>query len=97
VPWLQTVYDRFKSQDLNVVGMTIVSRSATEASVRRFLADNNITYPVFKEDGSARSYFGMRGTPYMTLVRDGFLVWENWLDTEQFPEEIVARFVQDSP
>jgi len=96
VPWLQTVYDRYKSQDLNIVGMTTVSRSATDASVQRFLDDNNITYPTFKESGSARKYFGMRGTPYITMVRDGLLVWEMWLDTEQFPEEIIARFVQAS-
>jgi hypothetical protein len=96
VPWLQTVYDRFKSQNLNVVGLTKVNRSATDTSVRQFIDDNDITYPIFKEDGSARQHFDMQGTPYMAMVRNGLLVWEKWLDTEQFPEEIVARFVEAS-
>ena len=94
MPWLQTIYDRYKSFDLNIVGLTTVNRSATDASVRRFIDENDITDPVLKENGSARSYFNSTGTPFITFVRDGMLVWEHRLNTEQFPEEIVAKFVQ---
>ena len=93
MPWLQTIYDRYKPFDLNVVGLTTVNRTATDASVRQFIDDHDITYPVLKENGSARSYYNMVGTPFMALVRDGILVWEHRLETEQFPEEIVAKFV----
>ena len=31
MPWLQTIYDRYKSFDLKVVGLTTVNRSATVA------------------------------------------------------------------
>ena len=97
MPWLQTIYDRYKPFDLNIVGLTTVNRTSTDASVRRFIDDHDITYPILKENGSARSYYNMRGTPFMAFVRDGMLVWEHRLTTEQFPEEIVARFVQATP
>ena len=94
MPWLQDVYERYSAYDLNVVGLTLVNRSATDESVRQFIDDHDITYPVFKENGSARDYMGTPGTPFMTLIQDGMLIWEHRLPTEQFPEEIVARFVQ---
>ena len=96
MPWLQTVYERYKDDNLNVIGLTTVNRSSSDGSVRRFIDDHNITYPIFKENGSARDYFNITDTPFMALIRDGVLVWEHQLPTEQFPEEIVAEFVRGS-
>ena len=94
MPWLQTVYERYQGDDLHIVGLTTVSRSASDESVRRFIDEHDITYPMFKEDGSARDYMNTRGTPFMTLIRDGVLVWEHHLPTEQFPDQIVAKFIE---
>jgi hypothetical protein len=91
VPWLETVYRRYKGENLSVVGLTTVNRSATDEKVRRFIAANDITYPVLKEDGSARGYLDMTGTPFMTLFRDGTLVWEHRLPTEKFPLRLVEQ------
>ena len=89
MPWLEQVHQRFKGDNLSIVGLTRVNRSATDEKVRRFIRENDITYPILKENGSARRYFNMPGTPFMTLVRDGKIVWEHRLSTAQFPMRIL--------
>jgi len=74
--------------------MTTVNRTASDQSVLQFIDDNDITFPVFKETGVARSALQMPGTPYMILTRDGRFVWEDAFPTETFPEEIIASFVR---
>lgn len=91
MPWLESVYESYKDKGLNIVGLTTVSRSSTDDEVRRFLRDNRISYPVFKENGSAREYLNMTGTPFITLVQDGKLVWEHRLPTEQFPLQLFEQ------
>jgi len=93
VPWLETVNKRFGGDDLNIVGLTQVTQTATDEWVRRFIRDNDITYPILKENGTAREYFKMPGTPYMTVVRDGKLLWEHRLPTEQFPEQLLRKII----
>lgn len=93
MPWLQKIYETYRSRHLQVIGFTTVNRSATDELVEQFLDENDITFPVFKEDGSARSALDMPGTPFMVMVRDGRFVWEDVLPTENFPQEIVARLV----
>ena len=94
MPWLETVYQRYKDDNLNIIGLTTVSRSATEETVLEFIDDNDITYPILKEDGSARDYLDMTGTPFMTVIRDGMLVWEHKLPTEKFPLQIVEQLIR---
>lgn len=94
MPWLQDVYGRYGGDDLSIVGLTRVTRSATDDKVRRFLRENRITYPIVKEDGSTGTYFNLPGTPFMTVVRDGKLLWEHRLPTEQFPEYLVKKLVE---
>jgi hypothetical protein len=93
VPWLETVYQRYKDDDFQIIGLTTVNRSSTDANVREFIDDNNITYPILKENGSARDHLNMAGTPFITLIRDGMLVWEHKLPTEQFPLQLVEQLL----
>ncbi len=94
MPWLETVYQRYKDENLNVIGLTMVSRSATDERVRAYIHDNDITYPILKENGIAREYLNMSGTPFMTFIRDGMLVWEHKLPTEQFPLQLVEQLIK---
>jgi tetratricopeptide (TPR) repeat protein len=96
VPWLEDIHRRFKDQNLNIVGLTTVSRSSTDDDVRHFIRDNGITFPILKESGSARKYFNMSGTPFITFVRDGKLVWEHKLPTERFPDLLFEALIQAS-
>lgn len=90
--WLNSSRDqRYKDDRLNVIGLT--TKSSSDDDVLEFIRENRITYPILKEDGSARDYLNMRGTPFMTLVRDGMLIWEHRLPTEQFPLELVEQLI----
>lgn len=94
MPWLQKIYQRYGGDYLRIIGLTEVTRSATDESVRSFIHENHITYPNFKADGSAREYFDAVGTPFMIVVRDGIVVWEHRLPTEQFPEKLVEMLIR---
>jgi len=75
VPRLEQVYDRYKAQGLHVVGLTRLTRDATDDKVRTFLTDNHVTYPVAKEDGELSREFNVRGIPAAAVVKAGKIVW----------------------
>lgn len=93
MPWLEKVHERYGEDELRIVGLTRVTRTATDEWVRRFIRENGITYPMVKENGAARQYFKMPGTPFMIVVRDGRLLWEHQLLTEQFPEHLIRMII----
>ena len=91
VPKLQAIYDSFKDSGLQVLGVTRLTREATEQSVREFIEQNTVSYPMAKESGALAEYFSVKGIPAAAMVKDGTIVWrghptrvtetflENWL------------------
>lgn len=75
VPNIQATFDRYNSQGLNVVGLTRLTKTSTEEEAREFIAENNLTYPMAKEDGSVAERMGVRGIPAAAVVKDGKIVW----------------------
>lgn len=76
VPKLQATYTKYHDQGLNLVGVTKVTRSATDEKVQAFIDENDLTYPVAKEKGDNLStYFGVRGVPAAAIVKEGKVVW----------------------
>jgi thiol-disulfide isomerase/thioredoxin len=75
VPKLQALYDSLHDDGLQIVGLTKVNRSATEESVRSFMAEQNLSYPVAKEDGSLSAHFSVQGVPAAAVVKDGKVIW----------------------
>jgi thiol-disulfide isomerase/thioredoxin len=75
VPKLQAVYDTYSSKGLQVVGLTKVSKTATEQGVTDFIAQQKVSYPVAKENGSTSNYFGVSGIPAAAVVKGGRIVW----------------------
>jgi len=74
VPKLQQTYDDYKGK-MDVVGLTKITKSATEESVTAFIKDQGVTYPVAKETGKASSDFAVSGIPAAAIVKDGEVVW----------------------
>lgn len=74
-PHLQDVAQRYRGRGVEVIGLTWITRSATEDSVRAFIAEHGVTYPVGKEDGSLSDAFEVSGIPAAALVRDGRILW----------------------
>jgi thiol-disulfide isomerase/thioredoxin len=75
VPKLQKLYDDLKGEGLTVVGLTKVNRSSTDESVKNFIKEKELGYPVAKESGSLSSHFGVSGVPAAAVVKNGKVVW----------------------
>ncbi len=75
VPKLQQIYDDLKGDGLQVVGLTKLSRSATEQGVKDFMNETSVGYPVAKENGSASQWFNVSGVPAAAVVKDGKVIW----------------------
>ncbi len=75
VPKLQQIYTDLKGEGLQVVGLTKLSRSATEQGVKDFMKEKQVGYPVAKENGSASAWFGVSGIPAAAVVKNGKVIW----------------------
>lgn len=75
VPQVQATWARWKSQGLGVVGLTKITRSSTEASVRDFLKEHQVGFPVGHEDGRLSAAYAVSGIPAAAVVRDGVVIW----------------------
>jgi thioredoxin-like negative regulator of GroEL len=75
VPKLQTMYETYGSQGLQVIGLTKITKSSTEEIVESFIAENKVGYPIAKENGQMSTYFGVAGIPAAAVVKDGQIVW----------------------
>ena len=75
VPKMQAMYDKLKPQGLQMVGLTKITRSATDQKVQSFISGQKVNYPIAKEDGSLSSHFGVSGIPAAAVVKDGKVIW----------------------
>jgi len=75
VPKLQQIYSELKGQGLQVVGLTKITRSATDEKVQAFITGNKIDYPIAKETGALADYFAVKGIPAAAVVKGGRIVW----------------------
>jgi thiol-disulfide isomerase/thioredoxin len=75
VPKLQAIYDRLKGQGLGVVGLTRITKSATEEAVISFIEESQVGYPMAKETGEVAAHFNVKGIPAAAVVKDGQIIW----------------------
>lgn len=61
---------------LQVVGLTKVTKSSSDERVAEFIEEHGWTFPVAKEkDGSMSTAFSVTGIPAAAIVRDGVVIW----------------------
>jgi thiol-disulfide isomerase/thioredoxin len=77
LPKLFALYKRHQPDGLRMVGLTRVTKSATDDTVRAFLASAGIDAPVARErtGGPIANAFGVKGIPAAALVIDGQVAW----------------------
>ncbi|MEZ4317319.1 MAG: redoxin domain-containing protein [Myxococcota bacterium] len=76
VPKIEATYQKYKGDGLQIVGLTKMTRNITEDQVTEFLKDNNVSYPIAKEEGMAMSnLYGVKGIPAAAVVKGGKIVW----------------------
>lgn len=75
-PKMEALHNKWKDKGLQVIGVTKITKSATEEGVIEFIKENNMTYPNAKEKGTAMSgRFGVRGIPAAAAVSGGKIIW----------------------
>lgn len=75
VPKVEKIYTDLKGKGLQVLGVTKVTKSATDEGVAEFITSNNLSYPMAKENGELSAYFGVSGIPAAAVVKDGKIIW----------------------
>ena len=90
IPNVNALYrDTYRSRGLTVLGFTKVTRSSTEATVRDFVAEHGLVFPIAKETGSMSEAFVVSGIPAAAVVVRGEVVWRGHpgtLSSEQFDQ-----------
>ncbi len=74
VPKMEDLHTRYDGK-MQVVGLTKITKSATEQKVLDFIREQKVTYPVAKESGQLSQYFNVSGIPAAAIVKDGKIVW----------------------
>lgn len=75
VPELEATYEKLAPQGLEIVGLTKITKSATEEKVTEFIKEKGVTYPMAKESGELSAWFNVSGIPAAAIVKDGKIVW----------------------
>ena len=73
-PKVQATFEKYKGK-INVVGLTKITKSATEEKVVEFIKEKGMTYPNAKETGDASKAFAVSGIPAAAVVKNGEVVW----------------------
>lgn len=78
IPFLQTLYDRHKSEGLEIVGVSVDARGQEE-SIKGFIDDFAMTYPVWRDpDERVQSLYLALGVPASYIIdREGVLRWRH--------------------
>ena len=75
IPKLESKFQDYKDQGLQVVGLTRLSRNKTKEDAMSFITENNVTYPIGQEDGSIGKHFAVSGIPAAAIIKNGTIIW----------------------
>ena len=76
LPKLAEEEGKYKEKGIQVVGITKVTKSATDESVEAFIKESKAKFPIGKEkDGSLSKAYAVSGIPAAALVKDGKMIW----------------------
>jgi thiol-disulfide isomerase/thioredoxin len=77
MPKLAEEEGKYKAKGIQVVGITKVTKSATDEKVEEFLKESKVKFPVGKEKegGTLSKAYAVSGIPAAALVKDGKVIW----------------------
>ena len=78
MPRIQELFERFREQGLNVIGLTRISKPGTTTSVFAFIGENELTFSIAKDSGTMSERFGVERVPAAAIVKDGKVIWRGY-------------------
>lgn len=94
MPKLDKLYRQYRPFGLNVLGFTQEKGDQVDEKIEDLLAEQEISFAAFRENGRAWNYFGCTGTPSVRLLHDGYLIWEHVHPCpDRMPTEILEALV----
>jgi thiol-disulfide isomerase/thioredoxin len=75
VPKMEKLYETYRGQGLQVIGLTKLTRGVTEETIEGFIQQHALTYPIAKEKGDLSAHFAVSGIPAAAIVKEGKVVW----------------------
>ncbi|MDP2316633.1 MAG: TlpA disulfide reductase family protein [Pseudomonadota bacterium] len=76
LPKLAEEEGKYKAKGVQIVGITKVTKSATDEKVEEFIKESKAKFPIGKEkDGSLSKAYSVSGIPAAALVKDGKVIW----------------------
>lgn len=92
MPKLAADESKFKSKGVQLIGVTKVTRSATDDKVMDFLKEGKVGFPIAKEkNGSLSQAFSVTGIPAAAFIKDGKVVWRG--HPAQFNDDLLAKLM----
>lgn len=91
VPNMKETYSTWSSKGLQVVGLTRITRSATEEKVVDFIKEQDVNYPMAKETGEAAKHFNVSGIPAAAIVKGGKIIWRG--HPARLNDELLTKFL----
>lgn len=91
VPNMKETFSTWSGKGLQVVGLTRITRSATEEKVVDFIKEQEVNYPMAKEDGAAAKHFNVSGIPAAAIVKGGKVIWRG--HPARLNEELLTKFL----
>jgi thiol-disulfide isomerase/thioredoxin len=99
VPRLNKLFERYGSSGLQVIGITRVTKSSTQAKVIDFIKAQGVTYPIGQDiknadnKGTLSTAFSISGIPAVGVVKDGTIIWRG--HPAALKDELVAGWLRD--
>ena len=75
VPKLQKLHADYRERGLQILGLSKLTRGASETTVKSFIDEHGIEFSMAKENGKLSSHFGVGGIPAVAVVKDHKVVW----------------------
>lgn len=76
MPKMQPLAEKWQGKGLQVIGLTKVTKSATDEAVETFIKEKGIKFPMAKETGGTMSQaYSVSGIPAAAIVKDGKVAW----------------------
>ena len=91
VPKLEALWQKYKDQGLQVVGLTKLTRGTTEEKALAFVKERGVTYPTAKETGEMSAYFNVTGIPAAAILKGGKVVWRG--NPSRIDDAMIAKYL----